>query len=252
MHRMRFQLPGLPHACWLLAGILVTGCSSPTPPAPAAPAATQGWWKGDAVPGAPRLVIDLSRQHVSYYKGGQLVGVSPISSGREGNSTRTGSFRISQKDLHHRSSLYGDYVDASGNVVVSDVDVRRDPRPEGTRFLGANMRYFMRVTGAIGMHEGYLPGYPASHGCIRLPTHMAAAFFHATPLGTPVQVVGHASNFVPEPPKPAAQPPAPRPEPRRLLPAAEHVWLPSVRPPAHARTPKRGRVPPGATLYLEP
>jgi lipoprotein-anchoring transpeptidase ErfK/SrfK len=51
------------------------------------------------------------------------------------------------------------------------------------------MPFFMRFSGAIGMHEGYLPGYPASHGCIRLPKHMAEIFFKAASVGTPVEVV---------------------------------------------------------------
>jgi hypothetical protein len=50
------------------------------------------------------------------------------------------------------------------------------------------------------MHEGYLPGFPASHGCIRLPTQMAAIFYGATPTGTPVQITGSASNATAERP----------------------------------------------------
>jgi len=127
------------------------------------------FWIGDQVAGSPKLVIDLTAQRIRYYKGGKLVGVSPISSGRESHSTVTGNFRITEKDLYHRSSLYGAYVDDAGNVVVEDVDVRKDPRPPGTRFVGAKMHYFMRVVGAIGMHEGYLPGYPASR--LHPPAH---------------------------------------------------------------------------------
>lgn len=121
------------------------------------------------------------------------MGMAPISSGQEGRGTTNGKFHIIEKDLHHRSSLYGTYIDDTGNTVAGDVDSRVDPRPAGAHFLGANMRYFMRITGGIGMHEGYLPGYPASHGCIRLPTKMAAIFFRETPLGTPVEIVGHGS-----------------------------------------------------------
>jgi lipoprotein-anchoring transpeptidase ErfK/SrfK len=51
------------------------------------------------------------------------------------------------------------------------------------------MPFFMRINGAIGMHQGFLPGYPASHGCIRLPKHMAEIFFRETPLGTLVEIV---------------------------------------------------------------
>jgi lipoprotein-anchoring transpeptidase ErfK/SrfK len=50
------------------------------------------------------------------------------------------------------------------------------------------MHHFMRFTGGIGMHEGFLPGYPASHGCVRMPGHMAAIFYHNVAIGTPVTV----------------------------------------------------------------
>jgi len=50
------------------------------------------------------------------------------------------------------------------------------------------MPYFMRIVGGTGMHEGFLPGYPASHGCIRMPSFMAEAFFRNVAVGTPVKV----------------------------------------------------------------
>lgn len=148
-----------------------------------------GWWMGNAVSGKPSMTINLTEQKVFYYKGGELVGMAPISSGREGNETVAGSFKIIEKDIDHRSSLYGDYVGPDGEVLKREVDVRKDPRPPGGKFDGAEMNYFMRITGAIGMHEGYLPGYPASHGCIRLPKKMAMIFYENTPLGTPVKIV---------------------------------------------------------------
>ena len=165
----------------------VCSCSSPV-----ATDEAQGWWTGDRVQGSPRIAIDLSQQVVKYYKGGQMVGAAPISSGREGYGTVRGTYRIIEKDEDHRSSIYGSFVDAHGRIVEEDVDVRRDSPPPGTRYLGASMRCFMRIKGGIGMHEGYLPGFAASHGCIRLPSRMAAIFFHATPLGTPVEIVGSA------------------------------------------------------------
>jgi hypothetical protein len=180
---------------------ILSSCAS-SPQVSQAPADNRAWWKGDGVQGQPRLVINLSEQRVQYYKGGQLVGVSPISSGREGRDTLNGKFSVIEKDLNHRSSLYGSYVDSSGDIVVGDVDSRSDPRPPGTKFVGASMRYFMRIVGGIGMHEGYLPGYPASHGCIRLPTKMAAIFYRETPLGTPVQIIGQGSLAANEEPIP--------------------------------------------------
>lgn len=189
-------------AALVLATML--GAASCTSTAPkqeqAGPPAHECYWKGDGVSGKPRIHISLSEQCVRYFKGDQLVGVSPISSGREGYSTRRGSFSVMEKDLHHRSTLYGAFVDAGGNIVQEDVDIRKDSPPPGTRFVGAEMPGFMRITGAIGMHAGYLPGYPASHGCIRLPAHMAEVFYQATPTGTPVKIEGDASEAPTRPP----------------------------------------------------
>lgn len=176
---------------WSIAGI---GCSTSDNEKPYNPLSSRAWWKGDGVAGKPRIVINLSTQRVQYYKGKELVGVSPISSGRESFGTITGSFRILDKDENHRSSLFGAYVDEKdGHVVQEDVDTRTDRAPPGAKYMGASMRYFMRIVGGIGMHEGYLPGYPASHGCIRLPTKMAAIFFQETPVGTPVEIVGESA-----------------------------------------------------------
>lgn len=147
------------------------------------------FWEADDMTGRPSIVISLGEQMVYFYKGGKLAGASPISSGREGYETRPGRYRIIEKDIDHKSSLYGDYEDLDGNVVVKNVDTRKHRRPPGTRFEGAKMNYFMRIYGGVGMHQGYLPGYAASHGCIRLPGHMAEKFYEATPLGTPVTVV---------------------------------------------------------------
>ena len=150
---------------------------------------TVSYWDGDGIAGSPSIVIDLREQKALFYKGGRLVGVSMISSGREGYSTPSGNFKIIQKNKDHVSNLYGDYVDAAGNVVVANVGVKSDPMPPGTRFRGAPMPYFMRVHGGVGMHAGFLPGFPASHGCIRMPAKMAEIFFSNVSQGTPVRVV---------------------------------------------------------------
>jgi hypothetical protein len=205
------------------------------------------WWKGDHLIGKPSMTINLSEQRIYYYKGGQLAGVSTISSGREGYDTPTGSFKIIQKNRDHKSSLYGNYVDAHGNILQKEVDSRKDPRPPGARFDGADMRYFMRVTGAVGMHEGYLPGFPASHGCIRLPPHMAQIFFRETPLGTPVKIVGRTPA---RPPVWAVQPP---PQQRSLTERAMDA-LPSPTRPEWPPIPRPSRLAQGsrgATYFLE-
>ncbi len=146
------------------------------------------YWDGNGVSGSPSIRISVSEQRAYFYKGGELVGISVLSTGQEGHDTPTGSFKIIQKDIDHKSSLYGDYVDQDGNVLQKDIDTRTDPKPKGAIFDGARMPYFMRIVGGVGMHEGFLPGYPASHGCIRMPAFMAAKFFDHVELGTPVLV----------------------------------------------------------------
>jgi hypothetical protein len=164
------------------------GVYGPGAVASSAPQDTISYWDGDGVEGSPSIKIRISEQKAYFYKGGKLVGVSQLSTGREGTGTPTGSFKIIQKSKDHVSNLYGDYVDDAGNVVVPNVGVNKDPKPPGTRFKGAPMPYFMRIVGGVGMHAGYLPGYPASHGCIRMPEFMAENFFNAVSLGTPVTV----------------------------------------------------------------
>jgi len=158
------------------------------PVSASAPQDSVSYWDGDSVSGKPSIKIKLSEQKAYFYKSGQLVGISQLSTGREGTGTPSGSYKIVQKDATHVSNLYGDYVDAAGNVVVPNVGVNTDPKPPGTRFKGAPMPYFMRIVGGVGMHAGYLPGYPASHGCIRMPEFMAENFFRSVSTGTPVTV----------------------------------------------------------------
>lgn len=146
------------------------------------------YWDGDGVQGAPSVIIRLGEQRAYFYKGNQLVGVSVVSTGREGYNTPTGKFHIIQKDKDHVSSRYGDYVDAYGNVVKKDADREKDKMPPGCRYDGAKMPFFMRIVGGTGMHEGFLPGYPASHGCIRMPGFMAQDFFRSVSVGTPVEI----------------------------------------------------------------
>jgi hypothetical protein len=148
----------------------------------------KSYWDDSGINGPPSIVINLSKQTAAFYKGEKLVGVSAISSGREGFDTPSGTYKITQRDLNHASNLYGDYVDASGTVVVKDVDVEKDPRPAGLSFRGAPMPYFMRIAGGIGMHQGFLPGVPDSHGCIRMPEKMVKLYWANAPLGTPVIV----------------------------------------------------------------
>ena len=135
------------------------------------------------------IEIDLQEQRAYLLQDGRPVLASPISSGRYGHLTKGGAFKILEKERTHYSSMYGKIVDAYGNTVVADADADMSV-PRGGKFIPAPMHYFMRFNGADGMHAGYLPGYPASHGCVRMPEQNAIAFFNSVSAGTPVTVFG--------------------------------------------------------------
>jgi len=152
-----------------------------------APQDTVSYWEGDNLGGKPSIKISIAEQRAYFYKGGMLVGVSQLSTGREGKNTPGGHFSIINKDRNHVSSMYGDFVDSQGNVVTPNV-AANDPKPPGAHFKGAPMPYYMQIAPGFGLHAGYLPGYPASHGCIRMPEFMAENFFRSVSTGTPVTI----------------------------------------------------------------
>ena len=142
-----------------------------------------------ATPDQVRIVVSLTRQRALLLLGEQIVIDSPISSGKRGHSSPSGHFTVLEKDPDHHSTIYGDYVDSSGRVVRAGVSARIDSAPSGTHFVGATMKWFMRLTGdGVGMHVGILPGYPASHGCIRMPSDAAKLFYDHIKVGTAVDV----------------------------------------------------------------
>jgi lipoprotein-anchoring transpeptidase ErfK/SrfK len=189
--------------CVLVAAVLLTGCANNQRTAATrigksrqlalttrTPSRNRGsYWDDDGVTGPARVKIDLGEQRAYLFKGGQLVGATNISTGRPGYRTPSGSYSVLNKDIDHVSGLYGSFVDGDDRVVMSDVGVRTDSAPPGTHFSGASMPYFIRFVGGIGMHAGYLPGYPASHGCVRLPREMAGHFYNNVSPGTPVDVI---------------------------------------------------------------
>jgi lipoprotein-anchoring transpeptidase ErfK/SrfK len=116
-----------------------------------------------------RIVVSLIDQSLYAYDGQQLVAFSNISSGKPGHETPTGTFTVSQKDVDHHSSIYDN----------------------------ASMPFYMRLTdGGVGLHAGFIPGYPASHGCVRLPYGMARELFQHVESGTPVEIIGSSVNPV--------------------------------------------------------
>lgn len=140
-------------------------------------------------PASVHVVVSLPKQRAYLMMGDQIVIDSPISSGKRGHSTPTGHFSVMEKDPDHRSNIYGNFVDSSGRVVRAGISAKIDSAPSGTHYVGAPMTWFMRLTGeGVGMHIGILPGYPASHGCIRMPPDGAKLFYDNVKVGTPVDV----------------------------------------------------------------
>ena len=152
------------------------------PPKPEKPT----YWLEKQGSGEPHIVVSLGEQRAYFYKGKKLVGETIVSTGRTGFDTPPGTYRVIQKDQNHASTLYGDFVDAAGEVVKGGVDSTKDHAPEGSVFRGAKMPYFLRFHAGYGLHAGYVPNRRASHGCVRLPREMARHFFENAPAGTPV------------------------------------------------------------------
>lgn len=161
---------------------------APTDPGAAIPD-DMSYWAGDGKTGAPLIKIKRKQQKAYFYKGSELVGVSRISTGKEGHDTPAGRYKVTEKSRDHRSNLYGVFKEkGTDRVVNDDVDTRKDKVPPGCYYVGAPMWNFLRFHGGVGMHTGYLPGYNASHGCVRMPDKMAKKFFENAQVGTPVIV----------------------------------------------------------------
>ena len=135
------------------------------------------------------IKISVGEQRAYFYMGKKLVGETDISSGRDGYDTPPGHYAVMQKDKDHRSTLYGEFVNASGAVINSNADLTKQSVPPGATFRGAKMPFFLRFREGYGLHAGYLPGHRASHGCVRMPLDMAEHFYNHAEVGTPVIVV---------------------------------------------------------------
>ena len=143
----------------------------------------------EATPDNTRIVVSLPKQRAYLMIGDQLAADGPISSGKRGHESPQGYLKVLEKDPNHHSNIYGDFVDGLGRVVRAGVSARVDSAPSGTHFVGAPMTWFLRLTeDGVGMHVGILPGYPASHGCIRQSADGAKLFYAHVKVGTPVDV----------------------------------------------------------------
>lgn len=119
-------------------------------------------WQPELAPAGPLVVlISLDEQRAYVYRDGQTIGVSTISSGKDGHETPTGVFSILQKSRDHKSNIYD----------------------------AAPMPFMQRLTwDGIALHGGSIPGHPASHGCVRLPKAFAEKIFATTKRGDTVVV----------------------------------------------------------------
>ena len=142
-----------------------------------------------------RIEIDISEQRVKLHKTDgnkdRLALETQVSTGKSAHPTPTGKYRILEKSPAKQSNLYGKWVDASsGSVLVSDGDSREPPSNRNAKFKGAKMPYWLRVTGGgAGLHIGYVPNGPASHGCIRVPSKIQPTLYKKVRVGTPVTIV---------------------------------------------------------------
>jgi len=136
-----------------------------------------------------QIRISISQQTARLYAGNRLALETPISTGRSAHPSPRGHYTILEKQRTYRSNIYGNYVNAAGEVVQKDISVKTDPIPEGAHFVGTSMPYWQRLTwSGIGMHIGYVPTYPASHGCLRFPSAVMPLIYAKTKIGTPVIV----------------------------------------------------------------
>jgi hypothetical protein len=89
---------------------------------------------------------------------------------------------------------FGSVIDGSGRIATSNA-TPGTYIPPSFHYRSAPMPYYMEFSQAIGMHAGYLPGYPESHGCVRMPRDLAARFFERVNIRTPVTVAGSTQNL---------------------------------------------------------
>lgn len=157
-------------------------------------------WDPDVAPSGPTLlIVNLKSQRATLYRNGVPIGASTVSTGRPGYSTPTGVFTILQKKVEHYSAKYDD----------------------------APMPYMQRLTWyGIALHAGQLPGYPASHGCIRLPLGFAKLLYGATRLGMTVVITDEPTT-----PRLASPPAITQPfSPAGAAENSRFVWQPERSP----------------------
>ena len=177
-------------------------------------------WLPELSPRGPVLVlVSLPEQRAYVYRNGVRIGVATVSTGKPGFETPTGVFTILQKKREHYSNLYDD----------------------------APMPFMQRLTwDGVAMHAGRVPGYPASHGCVRLPHAFSEKLFDVTTRGMTVVIVDQA-NRAPMLADPALFPAAPV----NTLPSStpvDQLQQPAMPEPGYTWVPERA--PPGALTVV--
>lgn len=151
-------------------------------------------WKNEELlstttPENSSIVISLAKQRGYLMNGDEVAIDYPICSGTKARPTPPGTYYILEKVVDKHSNKYGRIYDAAGEVVNSDADSSTDAIPEGGKFVGASMRYWMRLTNdGVGHHIGPVKRYPASHACVRGPSGTIPTVYSKVKLGTRVTV----------------------------------------------------------------
>jgi hypothetical protein len=153
--------------CLFAAITLTFAFAAPAPPRSQLRPSEYTWHPETSPQGPVLMMISLPEQQAYVYRNGVLIGRSTISSGRAGHRTPTGVFTVLEKQRRHFSNIY----------------------------KGAPMPFMERLTwSGIALHGGQLPGYPDSHGCIRLPKEFSQLLFGVTRVGTSVVVANESSD----------------------------------------------------------
>ncbi|HEX8584053.1 MAG TPA: L,D-transpeptidase family protein [Allosphingosinicella sp.] len=174
-----FALAAFPQAAPIASAAPMTAVEPAEAPAPALPEPLPAlgepelapgefvWNPERAATGRVEIVVSIPLQRAYVYRGGTLIAVSTVSTGKKGHATPTGTFPILQKRPKHFSSLYNN----------------------------APMPFMQRLTwDGIALHAGQIPGHPASHGCVRLPLDFAKHLFGVTKIGATVHIVPHSPS----------------------------------------------------------
>jgi len=140
-------------------------------------------------PDNSRLVIDLEAQRGYLYNGEYVALDYPICSGRKSHPTPKGTYKVLEMKKEKSSNRYGRIYDAEGGLVNGDADILQDEIPEGGKFVGAPMPFWMRLSNdGVGHHVGPTKRYPASHGCIRGPSNVVPLVFERLKHGSEIVV----------------------------------------------------------------